>query len=203
MKIQIRSNVFETNSSSMHSIAVSKVNGKYTDEEVYESFKYYDKHYGRKEDLHIQFLNDYMKDKEDTCFGRYPFAVLSTYCDKLRYYIASKAYVWDDEEYKTFLDSIKKKYPRIKSFTFTKRTNSEKKYESNDYNYGNVDHQSSTMLSDFLVKNNLSVDDFLTNKKYIVIVDGDEYGVSTHLVNAKIIELEQPLFKGGEFTYVE
>lgn len=56
MKIQIRSNVFETNSSSMHSIAVSKVNGKYTDEEVYESFKYYDKHYGRKEDLHIQFL---------------------------------------------------------------------------------------------------------------------------------------------------
>lgn len=48
MRQIIRSNVFETNSSSMHSIAVSKVNGKYTDEEVYESFKYYDKHYGRK-----------------------------------------------------------------------------------------------------------------------------------------------------------
>ena len=34
MKIQIRSNVFETNSSSMHSLVVTKTNDKYSDNEI-------------------------------------------------------------------------------------------------------------------------------------------------------------------------
>ena len=34
MKIQIRSNVFETNSSSMHSLVVTKTNEKYSDNEI-------------------------------------------------------------------------------------------------------------------------------------------------------------------------
>ena len=203
MRQIIRSNVFETNSSSMHSIAISKTDTYFTDEEVYNSFSEYDKYYGRKNDLHIRFLNDYTKDKEDTSFGRAPFAILSTYCDKLRYYIASKSNIWNDEEYKTFLDSIKKRYPRIKDFSFTKYTEEQKKYYCNDYNYGSVDHQSSELLFNFLLHKNISIEEFLTNKKYIIIIDGDEYGISTHLINSGIINVEEPLFKEGEFSYVK
>ena len=202
MKQVIRRSVFETNSSSMHSIAISKVNGKYTDEEVYESFKYYDKHYGRKKDLHIQFLNDYMKDKEATCFGRSPFRILSTFCDKLRYYIASRSNIWEDADYTKFLNHIMERYSRIKSFEFTKTPECEKEYTDNIYDYGYIDHESREMLFSFLLKKNIDIDEFLTNRKYIIFVDGDEYAVSTHLVKSNILELEEPLFMGGDFSYV-
>ena len=36
MKVQIRGGVFETNSSSMHSLVVSTKGGKYTEDEIYE-----------------------------------------------------------------------------------------------------------------------------------------------------------------------
>lgn len=93
MKQVIRRSVFETNSSSMHSIAISKYDSHYTDQEIYNSFSHFDKHYGKREDLHIQFFEvyGYDNDKSALSFGRFPFKILSTFCDKLRYYIAFRS----------------------------------------------------------------------------------------------------------------
>ena len=66
-----------------------------------------------------------------------------------------------------------------------------------------MDHQSSKFLFNFLLHKNISIEEFLTNKKYIIIIDGDEYGISTHLINSGIINVEEPLFKEGEFSYVK
>lgn len=204
MKQVIRRSVFETNSSSMHSIAISKYDSHYTDQEVYDSFNYFDKHYGRQEDLHIQFFEayGYHNDKSALRFGRYPFRILSTFCDKLRYYIASRSNIWEDKDYTKFLNHIMERYPRIKSFEFTKTPEYEKEYTDNIYDYGYIDHESREMLFSFLLKKNIDIDEFLTNRKYIIFVDGDEYAVSTHLVKSNILELEEPLFMGGDFSYV-
>lgn len=41
--------------------------------------------------------------------------------------------------------------------------------------YGGIDHQSFGILDGFLKKENITVEDFLINKGYIIVVDGDEY----------------------------
>ena len=41
--------------------------------------------------------------------------------------------------------------------------------------FGYVDHQSKGLLQDFLEKEGISLSEFLINKKYVVIIDGDEY----------------------------
>ena len=48
-------------------------------------------------------------------------------------------------------------------------------------NYGYVDHQSMDLLESFLRTNNITLDDFIFNDKYIVIVDGDEYNTFERL----------------------
>ena len=45
------------------------------------------------------------------------------------------------------------------------------------------------MLSDFLEKGNISLEEYLTNKKYVVIQDGDEYGYWDDIKNAGLINL--------------
>ena len=42
-------------------------------------------------------------------------------------------------------------------------------------NIGTIDHQSAGMLTGFLTSHGITLEEFLTNKKYIVIIDGDEY----------------------------
>ena len=74
---QIRNGVFETNSSSMHSIVIKKNGGYYTNEEI-------------NEDLWL--LDDGIWDiwrQEEIEFGRYPFKCLATFESKVRYAIAS------------------------------------------------------------------------------------------------------------------
>lgn len=203
MKVCVRSNVFETNSSSMHSIAVSHREGKYTEEEIKESFKWYAK---RNKDesapLEIKFSNDWMKHNRDLDFGRAPFDLLYTYCDKLRYYIASQKYIWTDEDYANFIEELKELHPFIKSISFDKNS-SYPKYDDTQYDYGSVDHESSSVLFNFLTEKGLSIEDFLKDKSYVIIVDGDEYGVTNHLLDAKIISLKEDPVNGGGFSYVE
>lgn len=42
---------------------------------------------------------------------------------------------------------------------------------------GVIDHQSKGILREFLRKKNIDLKEFLTNKKYIIVVDGDEFCV--------------------------
>ena len=41
--------------------------------------------------------------------------------------------------------------------------------------FGYIDHQSSGLLQNFLETSHVSLEDFLTRKEYVVVIDGDEY----------------------------
>lgn len=160
---QIRRNVFETNSSSSHSLVITTDNEHYTREEINKNF--------------------YMTDgivrlwESSLEFYRSPFDMLVTFKDKLRYAIASsngnlvdqcrelcykyvdgfvdfefdtKDYVWDSE---------------VKDYVET---------DDPIPNYGGTDDY---QIEGWLKYYNVSLEEFLTNKRYIVVVDGDEYAI--------------------------
>lgn len=171
---QIRRNVFETNSSSSHSLVITTDNEHYTREEINKNF--------------------YMTDgivrlwESSLEFYRSPFDMLVTFKDKLRYAIASsngnlvdqcrelcckyvdgftdfkfdtKDYVWDSE---------------VKDYV-----------ETNEPipNYGGTDDYE---IEGWLKKYNVSLEEFLTNKRYIVVVDGDEYAIYDHIKKSGLFD---------------
>ena len=88
MKYQIRKSVWETNSSSMHSCAITKKNAnvRMTREEIRHEF-YLDEDWYREH--HKNDKKEVIKiDPWDNEFGRSPFNVLVTFRDKLAYAIA-------------------------------------------------------------------------------------------------------------------
>lgn len=88
MKYQVRKSVWETNSSSMHSCAITKKNAnvRMTREEIRHEF-YLDEDWYREH--HKNDKKEVIKiDPLDNEFGRSPFNVLVTFRDKLAYAIA-------------------------------------------------------------------------------------------------------------------
>ena len=88
MKYQVRKSVWETNSSSMHSCAITKKNAnvRMTREEIRHEF-YLDEDWYREH--HKNDKKEVIKiDPWDNEFGRSPFNVLVTFRDKLAYAIA-------------------------------------------------------------------------------------------------------------------
>ena len=171
---QIRRNVFETNSSSSHSLVITTDNEHYTRKEINKNF--------------------YMTDgivrlwESSLEFYRSPFDMLVTFKDKLRYAIASsdgnlvdqcrelcckyvdgfvdfefdtKDYVWDSE----VKDYVVAKVPVP--------------------NYGSTDDY---QIEGWLKKYNVSLEEFLTNKRYIVVVDGDEYAIYDHIKKSGLFD---------------
>ena len=213
MKIQVRNSVFETNSSSMHSIAIVKpenLKGAPAD------------YYGwqltgdwLKPDTSVEVNHPVVIDDDSIDFGRWPFRVLTTMYEKAQYAIASYCseemfeeisrickektghslkkpvqQVWkgiittdleetddvpDDHiipEYLVHYDEEKDEFFRIvdeKPVYDVYRDVFEEPY------YGNVDHQSAGLLQAFLKKHGISLEEFLSNPQYVVIIDGDEY----------------------------
>ena len=224
MKTCIRKNCFETNSSSMHSIVVTKDKGQYSKEEF-------------TDDLYIWKdgkLNVWDSELE---FGRYPFHILTTFKDKLMYAIASfcGGYTDDEKADEAFdeIEKIAKKYipelkeiklPEKRESIFIKEDGTEigpsgvwaedddefyyhngkekehvirSEYVNVSPDYGYVDHQSSGLLMSFLKRKHISLEEFLTNKKYVVIIDGDEYCywetlMKSSLINKKKIAYQYP-----------
>lgn len=233
----VRAGAFETNSSSMHSIAVMKDNdaftGMYTKDEIF----------GRYDHDGVIDL-----DRGNTDFGRYPFEMLTTFKDKLRYVIAAfcGGYepVWADSKYNNkyqkerlenfsrIKDSLKdlgikdihvnedydaayldengnvvddyyaEDGPDEEDVDFTINAGG-KRYEVtrvrrhevtrvflSSYNFGCVDHQSAGILESFLKKENISIKDFLINKKYVIVIDGDEYGTFNKYLLSGILHTE-------------
>ena len=218
MKQVIRRNCFETNSSSMHSIVVTKNNTHlipteliakdydYTDETIYIDDK------GR---MHLWRIGE--------GFGRGPFEILTTFKDKLKYAMCEYlGYLYpDDPEYDEYYDMFKdlcrEIVPEFVDFDirkidldiyldsdgnpirhrdlewedFDESKNDVYSYVDKDgnkkiavlsksdyYEYPNIgciDHQSMGLLKNFLKDKNITLKEFLTNKKYIIVIDGDEY----------------------------
>lgn len=228
MKRQVRTNVFETNSSSMHSLVITKNEDKYSSEEIMNGICLSDDENTNKEDCVWEIW-----DEDKLYFGRSPFKVLSSFKDKWLYALASLVREYNDEVYKklekiamqniTGLEKIKlpqiiRSFPNkenVKNYNsdYTKeygKTESELiaylkekeieleldneiYYWENDYGNwsfyvpytGNVDED---ILSGFLKEENITLEDFLLNKKYIVIQDGDEYCIWNKLKETGLVD---------------
>lgn len=231
MKKVIRRDCFETNSSSMHSIVVTKYDRPYKEEELPWEIRSKDK---------IKIWSD-----DDLSFGRSPFEILSDVDDKIRYAIASRCSYMDSETCKSFVEDLEEKlrkvFPDFKGIElpkecyrlFRKQDGSELKnsdvhfdkwidenhdkgqwyyFDENDnkqiaietdkireeYVYGYVDHQSVGMLERFLQEEGISLIEFITNRKYSVIIDGDEYCFFDKAKESGLINLENIV---KEFPY--
>lgn len=185
--INIRRGVFETNSSSSHSIVVMK-DSQYETEEYFNTLCEVVIEYDEE-------LVQYIKSGEyrlsrfecDLEFGRSPFTVLDDFRSKLRYAIA---YYQDDEDKIKEIMEVLKKYTGCTKIVYPYTWN---KDEAQEYK-GYIDHQSIGIL-DSLINSGVSIEEFLTNRKYFVVIDGDEYDEwaklkSTGVVNKDKIEKE-------------
>lgn len=171
---QIRRNVFETNSSSSHSLVITTDNEHYTREEINKNF--------------------YMTDgivrlwESSLEFYRSPFDMLVTFKDKLRYAIASSN--------GNLVDQCRKLcYKYVDGFTDFEFDTKDYVWDSEvkDYvetddpipNYGGTDDY---QIEGWLKKYNVSLEEFLTNKRYIVVVDGDEYAIYDHIKKSGLFD---------------
>lgn len=183
--IQIRRNVFETNSSSSHSISIMKKSHYVTHDELLEEFKW---------DIRDGVCKFY---RDELTFGRSPFEVLTTFKEKLRFAFASynlKDYDRDIEMREEIISLVYELLPELKEITFEqdRSYDFEKGCYRNgvEYFYGDIDHQSVGLLENFLVRNNISIREFLTNSKYIVFIDGDEYQIKEKLFETGLFHKE-------------
>ena len=173
--IQIRDNTFETNSSSSHSLIITDFDGKYTSEEMTRGI----------------FLWNDNKDRmygSDLEFYRSPFSLLATFESKSRYAIASSNGRLADE-----VEKIWRKYiPNFNGFRFDMKTE-EYDYDKNDWVdldepkpvYGGTDDY---QIEGWLKSYNVSLEDFLTMRRYMVVCDGDEYREWYHILDSGLVD---------------
>ena len=160
--IQIRNNVFETNSSSAHTIAVKN-------KDEYD----YDLKWFLNEDGSFEFW-----DTSSLEFGRSPFDVLCTTYQKIPYFIASYGF-------KKISKIIMENIPEVKEI---KKPRINSRWDDPDLKQG-IDHQSIGMLQHFIQKNNITIEEALFNNKYIIIIDGDEYNTWGKMINCGLINI--------------
>lgn len=154
---QIRKNVFETNSSSTHSLVLFKHREeRYTHDEMYKELEY-----------HIR--DGIYKPWDELYFGRYPFRVLTSFQDKLHYAYANTHGV--TEKVNEVTEVLSGLVPEVWGF------------EPED-EYMGVDE---TTLPYWLKELGITLEEFLVNKKYAVICDGDEYCIWEDLKEKGII----------------
>lgn len=163
--IQIRNSVFETNSSSSHSISILKEDRVLTADEIKSEF-----YCNNNNRIHLWNMN----------FGR-RFDLLASFRDKLEYVIAS----YGDEE-----DIVDRMTELLQNLVPEfKENNVRLKVDKDDYyGYGSVDHQSMNVLNNFLTEHDLSIEDFLTHTRYIVWIDGDEYKIKDKFFDSNIVK---------------
>lgn len=162
MIINIRQSIFETNSSSMHSIAIKKEHHKIKPGEEQEDFFLY------KGKVGISY--------DDICFGRTPFRCLATLFTKSLYVIAED-YSNREEVYSI----IRKFYPDFIEFD----------YQFSRSGYPDIGLiEESCNVYGFIKRHNITLEDFLTDNAYVIFVDGDEYCVLNNMIRHGIIKKE-------------
>lgn len=168
---QIRRCVFETNSSSSHSIVILKTTSSENKDKYFTTY--------------LSHYNDYLLSPWDSelQFERSPFDILATFKQKLYYAIAYYGKKKFDE-----LNNLAIKYledeegnhlcrgielPRVRACDWDDKSDIDE--EGKIPYYGNVDHQSSELLELMLKKEEMTLEQFLLDPTCIVIIDGDEY----------------------------
>ena len=223
MKRQVRRDVFETNSSSMHSLCIMKRDDAYLPSEILD-------------DIYIKKEGVWRLSGEDLYFERTPFRIIGTFGGKWKYACASLVRDYNDDTYKELIALALKYIPGLKKIelptqrryiynvgddnhtyydkmstkdfeTYIKRKEKEweideiKYWKDEDNNfvfdYPYTGYSDDCFLNDFLEETKTTLEEFLTNKKYVIIQDGDEYCYwenmkNTGLINKDAIDYEYP-----------
>lgn len=178
MKLKIRKGVFETNSSSSHSLIIRKEGERYTHEEMLDELCWRLTTEARElqhEDEWRMFPAGTWNPFDEFYFGRSPFELLVSFRDKLRYAYAN---AYNEELRKKVIDTLNKLVPECVDICVD--------------GYAGTDDNK---LFGWLDKNNISLEDFLVDRRYVVVVDGDEYRIwdgikELGLIDASKIEKE-------------
>ena len=176
MKISIRKSVFETNSSSSHSLVVVKEPRPYTEEEL--ALDLHD--WSSKEKFSLFDFCD------DVTYERYPLTILSTPVEKMRYYVAAKLGAAQDE---SALPEIISMISEATGFPPEKIeiTTHDPSYE---YGYASTYNDTGEHPFEFLDRKGISIKEFIFNPKYVLIVDGDEYMSFKKLFERNVISFD-------------
>ena len=157
--IQVRTSMFETNSSSTHSIVVSY------DKKIQYVTNPYQTHYATYE-------NGVLRLCEDNSFG-WGWEVLTDWKDKFAYAVAELRFRTDELE--DLLNKVKERLGCTEIIIPDRTLWNDETQTEPDYGY--IDHQSHGTLLCFLSETGTNVIDFIFDDKYGVILDNDNnYG---------------------------
>lgn len=226
MKRQLRKMVFETNSSSAHSIVVTKNDVHVKPEEFHKDSNSLERIY-----LNNKGIWEIAWHEEDLSFDRCPMNLLTTVEDKARYVFADYCgYGANPEKVEEITEVLKKIIPGLQGIEFPKKdveayehedgtlvdpkikvhsdwdddglhyyyikdgeqvpVKSSKTYFRRENSYGYVDHQSHGLVENFLRHQNISLEEFLTNRKYVIVIDGDEYDFWANFKYSGLIDVD-------------
>ena len=236
MKRVVRQMCFETNSSSQHSIVVTKNDAYINPEKIVWDSE------GNCDPVDCVYIGKdgewSLRDIEDG-YGRWPFRILTSFEDKFKYAMCEyMGYLYeDDPEWQKWYDEFEAiAYKFVPGFVkFRMRTkdidiykdengndilqkdlrydyyNEEKDrseyyyldsegnkkpaiFDEENYlempNIGCIDHQSMGLLKNFLKDSGISLREFLTNKRYVVVIDSDEICDWPRYKNSGIINMD-------------
>lgn len=178
--IKIRGNVFETNSSSMHSIALlNKDCGKITslDEAMTED-----------NNMLVSYNGELVIRNEDELEFGWGFEILDTFYGRLRYAIASLVGDTHIENLQMIEDEVRKIIPEITSIKLPLG-------EEDKLCAGYVDHESMGTLHSYLTQTGKSLSDYLADKSVIVVIDNDNDCHFSEIVSSGIYN--EKSFKEG------
>lgn len=178
--IQIRSKVFETNSSSMHSIAL--MNDKNDKIKTFEEAN-------AENPMRVTDGVLCIPDDEDLEFG-WGFEIINTFYGRLCYAIAS----YGDNDMDFIIETVHDLFPEIDDIQLPTAS-----YGSGGLTTGYVDHQSMGTLHSFLNKNNMSLADYLIDKRVMVIIDNDNSCHFSEIVLSGIFNKNITLNAGSDY----
>lgn len=187
---QIRRNVFETNSSSSHSLVITTDDEHYTREEINKDFYMTEKGIVRLWESSLEFY-------------RSPFDMLATFKDKLRYAIASSNGNLVDqcrELCQKYVDGFVDFEFDTKDYVWDSEVKDYVEADEPIPNYGGTDDY---QIEGWLKYYNVSLEEFLTNKKYIVVVDGDEYCVWSNIKDSGLVDVKKIIHDSYEESEAE
>ena len=173
--IQIRDNTFETNSSSSHSLIITDFDGKYTPEEMMKGIYLWEDKETRMYESNLEFY-------------RSPFSLLATFESKSRYAIASSQGHLADEVEKIWYKYI----PNFNGFKFDMKTE-EYYYDKKEWVdlgepkpiYGGTDDY---QIEGWLKSYNVSLEDFLTMRRDMVVCDVDAYREWYRILDSGLVD---------------
>ena len=234
MKKVIRKGVFESASSSMHSICITKNDTHITPEEL---AYHRDSNQDNDETIYLWKGKSWGLHNLDG-FGRGPFKFLYTFEDKFRYclceYCGYYQFPREDftEKYNMLFDIAKEVLPTLEELDintndidiYLDKDGNELKYSQVEYSHydketntsyyvykdengeehvaivdeehynempaiGPNDHQSMNLVQIFLKAKGIDLKEFLTNKKYVVVINNDEEQLFQRYIRSGLIDM--------------